>query len=277
MLSGMAMLAAVTTTLETIAPLRLAAEWDAVGLLVEPRRPTIERVLTCLSITRGVVAEAMEQRADLVITHHPLPFKPVARLTTASPTGRLLLDLAAAGIGVWSSHTAWDSAAGGINDQLAALLELDDVAPLVPDGLDPTVGFGRMGRAVKGAAGAGGPPTVGDIAARLGSRLGLPGVFVTGAGDRAAGRVGIVCGSGGDCLADVLRAGCSTFVTGEIRLHDALAAAHGDVAVVAVGHQASEQFAMEPLGRRLEAGLPGVVCLTSRADQDPLTWLPNTG
>ncbi|NBV47303.1 MAG: Nif3-like dinuclear metal center hexameric protein, partial [Planctomycetia bacterium] len=218
----------MTTALERIAPLRLAAEWDAVGLLVEPRRPTIERILTCLSVTRGVVAEAVEERADLVITHHPLPFKPVARLIAANPTGRLLLDLAAAGIGVWSSHTAWDSAAGGINDQLAALLELDDVAPLVPDGLDPTVGCGRMGRALKGAAGAGGSPTVGDIASRLIRHLRLPGAFITGAADRAAGRVGIVCGSGGDCLADVLRAGCTTFVTGEIRLHDALAAAHRD-------------------------------------------------
>lgn len=278
MLCPMVTLAAVTAELERIAPLRLAADWDAVGLLVGTRREPIARILTCLTVTAAVVAEAVERRIDLVVTHHPIPFKPVARLTAATPTGSLLLDLATAGIGVWSSHTAWDSAAGGINEQLATLLGLEEVAPVVADATDPTVGFGRMGLAgCRPDHLSGGDVTVGDVTARLSSHLGTPGAFLTGDRHRPAGRVGIVCGSGGDCLAEVVRAGCSTLVTGEIRLHDALAASHQDLAVVAVGHQASEQFAMAALGRRLEAALPDLICLTSRADHDPLVWMPNPG
>ena len=81
----------VLAALERIAPLRLAAEWDAVGLLVTPRRGTVARVLTCLTLTPEVAAEAVRERADLVLTHHPLPFLPVARLTPDTGTGRVLL------------------------------------------------------------------------------------------------------------------------------------------------------------------------------------------
>lgn len=278
MLCPMATLAHVTAELERIAPLRLAAEWDAVGLLVGTRRASITRILTCLTVTAAVVAEAVERHVDLIVTHHPLPFRPVARLTAATPTGSLLLDLAAAGIGVWSSHTAWDSAAGGINDQLAAILGLADVRPIVADAVDPTVGFGRMGLARGGPDQVSGlPVTVEDLASRLGTRLAVPGVLLAGDARRPAGRVGIVCGSGGDCLAEVIGAGCNTLVTGEIRLHDALAANHQDLAVVAVGHQASEQFALGPLGKRLETTLPDVACLTSRTDRDPLVWRQTPG
>ena len=125
-------LATVTAALEHLAPLRLAAEWDSVGLLVGSRRERIGRVLTCLTLSAAVVDEAIGGDFDLIVTHHPLPFRPVARLTDATPTGGLLLDLARAGVAVWSSHTAWDSAAGGINDQLAEMIGLAHVAPLEP-------------------------------------------------------------------------------------------------------------------------------------------------
>ena len=125
-------IAHVTDALEQIAPLRLAADWDSVGLLVGSRRPQIARVMTCLSLTPDVAGEAVREQADMVVAHHPLPFRPVPRITDDTSTGRVLLDLLRAGIAVWSSHTAWDSAAGGVNDQLATLLGLDRVAPIEP-------------------------------------------------------------------------------------------------------------------------------------------------
>jgi putative NIF3 family GTP cyclohydrolase 1 type 2 len=146
----MAALAQITTELESIAPLRLAADWDVVGLLVAPRRPSVDRVMTCLSLTPAVAAEAVRERADLVVAHHPLPFRPVERITGDTGTGRVLLELIHAGCGVWSSHTAWDSATGGINDQLAALLKLAHVSPIEPDTELTLAGFGRAGSAADG-------------------------------------------------------------------------------------------------------------------------------
>ena len=256
----------VTTALEQMAPLRLAAEWDSVGLLVGPRRPQIDRVMACLSLTPEVAVEAVRDQADMVVTHHPLPFRPVPRITDDSPTGRVLLELIHAGIAVWSSHTAWDSAAGGINDLLASLLGLEHVTPIQPDPLHHLAGFGRVGTAPTGWS-------VAQLSRHIAAQLGVTGVQVVGEASRAAGRVGIVCGSGGDSLGVVQLAGCTTFVTGEIKLHQALEARAGGLAVIAVGHHASERFSMDVLAQRLAAALPGLSCWASRDEVDPIAWL----
>ncbi len=88
--------------------------------------------MTCLTLTPQSVAEAIESQAQMVVAHHPLPFKPIAKLTTQSQSGRMLWDLARAGISVYSPHTAWDSAGRGINARLAELLGLEDCQPIVP-------------------------------------------------------------------------------------------------------------------------------------------------
>lgn len=262
----MAALDVVTTALEGIAPLRLAADWDAVGLLVAPRRTAVERVMTCLTLTEEVAAEAVRERADLVVSHHPLPFRPLARITSASGPGRVLLELVHAGAGVWSSHTAWDSAAGGINDQLAALLGLTHVSPIEPDAHVPLAGFGRIGTAPEDA-------TVAAIARLAREQLGADVVQVVGAAARPAGRLAIVCGSGGDLVESVARSGAATLLTGEIKLHQAVEAQAAGLAVIAVGHHASERFSMERLADRLAAAVPGVVCWASRDDRDPFVVL----
>lgn len=259
-------LTAVTEALETIAPLRLAAAWDTVGLLVGSRRPEIARLMTCLSLTPDVAAEAVRAQADIVVTHHPLPFRPVPRITDDEATGRVLLELIHAGIAIWSSHTAWDSAADGINDQLAALLGLDHVAPIEPDAFHAQAGFGRAGTAPAGWS-------VAQLSRHIAGRLGVTGVQVVGDKDREAGRVGIVCGSGGDSLAAVKQAGCTTFLTGEVKLHQALEARAEGLTVIAVGHHASERFAMEVLAQRLAEAVPGLACWASQVETDPLTWV----
>jgi dinuclear metal center YbgI/SA1388 family protein len=259
----------VIAELEQLAPPRLAADWDNVGLLVGTRRPVIGRLMTCLTLTPHVAREAVAERADLVVSHHPLPFRPVKRITGDTATGSVLLELLTAGIGVWSGHTAWDSAAGGINTLLAEQLGLEHVGPIEPNETSPDTGFGRMGSAPADG-------TVADLAQALATALGCPGCHLVGRADRAAGRVGIVCGSGGESVAAVAAAGCQTLVTGEIKLHAALEAVAQNLAVIAVGHHASEQFAMEVLADRIAASLPDLHCWASRTEADPLVWLPAT-
>src|SRR6185295_16007116 len=124
------------------APAALAAEWDNVGLLVGDRAQKVERIMTCLTITPAAAAEAIREQADLIVTHHPLPFKPLNRLTADEPTGRILLDLIRAGVAIYSPHTAFDSAAAGINQQLAEGLGLIDIQPLEASEALPGVGTG---------------------------------------------------------------------------------------------------------------------------------------
>jgi dinuclear metal center YbgI/SA1388 family protein len=116
--------------LEQFAPSELAADWDNVGLLLGERTAPVERVMTCLTVTPESAAEAVEARANLIVTHHPIFFGGINRLTDDTPDGRMLLGLARAGVAVYSPHTAFDNTRGGINDLLARRLVLLDVVPL---------------------------------------------------------------------------------------------------------------------------------------------------
>jgi dinuclear metal center YbgI/SA1388 family protein len=122
--------ARIINFLEEFAPTELAASWDNVGLLLGDRSNKVKRVLTCLTVTPEVVAEAVEEKAQLIVTHHPIFFRPVKRLTADHPEGRMLLRLAKASIAVYSPHTAFDNTRGGINDAIARKLGLAEVGPL---------------------------------------------------------------------------------------------------------------------------------------------------
>ncbi|KAH0825971.1 GTP cyclohydrolase 1 type 2/Nif3 [Lanmaoa asiatica] len=107
--------------LERIAPLRLAAKWDNVGLLLESPvlRPNANRILLTIDLTSAVLQEALDPSVALVVSYHPTIFKPVSSLTLSNSLQASLLNLAAAGVSVYSPHTALDSVHGGINDWLA--------------------------------------------------------------------------------------------------------------------------------------------------------------
>jgi dinuclear metal center YbgI/SA1388 family protein len=116
--------------LNDFAPPRLAGDWDNVGLLLGDGGREVRRVMTCLTVTPESAAEAVEEHADLIVSHHPILFRPVQRLTSASAEGRMVLSLAAAKVAVYSPHTAFDNTRDGINDILAARLGLAEITPL---------------------------------------------------------------------------------------------------------------------------------------------------
>lgn len=122
----------VIVRLETLAPPALAASWDNVGLLLGSRASQADRILTCLTLTADVAAEAAASDIQLVVTHHPILFRGAKRLTMDTEEGRAVLRLARAEIAVYSPHTSFDNGTGGINDQIAARLQLQDTRPLRP-------------------------------------------------------------------------------------------------------------------------------------------------
>ena len=99
----------VAAFLERFAPARLAAEWDNVGLLIGDRQADAARVMTCLTVTPESAGEALDERANLIVTHHPFPFRPTKRITSDTVEGRMLLDLLTVKtiIGFASRPLAW--------------------------------------------------------------------------------------------------------------------------------------------------------------------------
>ena len=96
----------VCERLETIAPTRLAEEWDNVGLLVGDPEQTARKLMTCLTVTPATAEEAIRESVDLIVTHHPFPFHAVKRMTVETTVGRLLWNLARHQISIYSPHTA---------------------------------------------------------------------------------------------------------------------------------------------------------------------------
>ena len=120
----------VARWLEDFAPSRLAESWDNVGLLWGDPAASVERVMTCLTVTAETAAEAVRERAELIVSHHPILFRETKRIRADLPGTAPLWTLGRAGIAVASPHTAFDSARDGINQGLCRRLGLVDVAPI---------------------------------------------------------------------------------------------------------------------------------------------------
>lgn len=260
----MTTVATVGQYLEQLAPLRLAESWDNVGLLVGDRQAAVRRVMTCLTLTPASVAEAVAERADLVVPHHPLPFRALKQLTTDTTTGRLLLELVAARTAVYSLHTAFDSAEAGINQRLAEGLGLEQIAPLLPQENAP--GAGRWGRLAVATR-------LDALVAQVKQLLRIERLQVVGAGERPVASLAIACGAADEFLEAARQRQCDALLLGEARFHTCLEAEAAGMALVLPGHFASERFAAEALADLLAQQFPELEVWASRQDRDPIRWV----
>lgn len=256
--------AEVVQMMEQIAPLALSEPWDNTGLLLGDLSGPAERVMTCLTLTPASTREAIDGKAQLVISHHPLPFKPLAKITTASLTGRLIWDLARAGISVYSPHTAWDSAMDGINAQLARKLSLINIESLIISG-QHELGAGRYGTLTRTA-------DIASIARKLAHCIPhcRPRAVLI---ERPVTRVALGCGSGGSFLTAAVDKKCDLLVTGEATFHTCLEAQALGIGLLMIGHFASEKFAMDQLAGRLISAIPQLTVWGSRNEADPVQAL----
>lgn len=223
-----------------------AASWDSVGLQVGDPADEVGAVLVSLDVTGAVLDEAVRRSAGLVIAHHPLLFRPLARLTPDTAAGALALRAARERIAVLAVHTNFDAAVPGTTEPIVAALGMVDVTPLESLADDPTMGLGRIGSLPE-------PLPVRSLADRLATRLPAPHLRVAGPLDRLVRRVA-ACGGAGDSLLDAARgAGAELYVTGDLRHHVVLDALTLGLSVIDAGHHATEAAALPALHERLAA------------------------
>jgi len=125
-------LADIIGLLNQLCPPDLAEDWDNVGLQVGDPTAVISKILVCLDAEEVAVQEALRFGAQLIISHHPLIFRPLKRLTPADMTGRVLFQAIKEDISIVSAHTNLDRATDGLNDWLAQRLGVMDIVPLEP-------------------------------------------------------------------------------------------------------------------------------------------------
>lgn len=251
--------------LASFAPLQLAEDWDNVGLLIGDREAPASSVMTCLTVTPATVDEAVAHRANLIVTHHPMPFRPIKKITSDTTVGQILLKLIKNEIAVYSPHTAFDSSSFGINQQIAEKLGCQSISPLKPEIEDHQVGTGRMGQLNDAVS-------LTEFANRVKHSFSTDHVQLVGNEDQMIRRVAVACGSAGQFLEDAATLNCDAFVTGETSFHTCLEAEALGVAMILTGHYASERFALEGLAQLLKSEFDQANIWASSTEKTPLIW-----
>lgn len=239
------------TMLAELAPVELAESWDNVGLLVDGGRP-VSGVLVTLDITPAVVEEAARLGCELIVSHHPVIFGGLKRI---SPVDVPFL-LAQKGISAICMHTNLDAADGGVNDVLADLFAMQDREIFAE-------GCGRVGRVEETTAAA--------LAAQAGRVLHTSVKFADAG--KPIRRLAVISGAGGSMFADAIAQGADCLLTGEANHHQALDAVRLGMSLVAATHQATEWPVVPVLAEKLKAAFPALQVLTSQQDPDPFTYI----
>lgn len=223
--------------LEKIAPLKYAEKWDNVGLLIGDEENVVRRIMVALDPTTSVIEQAMEQRCDLLITHHPLIFSPMKRITAKHFIGKRVLTMMDHSIGYYAMHTNMDIAV--MADEAAKMISIVDSIPLEPIYTDDTsVGIGRCGKLNK-------PMSILDLVTLVKKQFSLEDVRVVGDLNRIVETVAISTGSGEDYINKALECKADVIITGDIRHHSAIDALEKNICVIDAGHFGTERFMVE--------------------------------
>ena len=261
-------LSTILEFLEERYPLRLAEPWDNVGLLIGDTELPIKRIMTCLTVTPEVCREAIEGNADLIVTHHPFPFKPVTKITTETVRGRMIWDVMTSKIAVYSPHTAHDSAPDGINQQIAKRLGLQQITTLFEDKNETTFsneGTGRIGSLPE-------PMLFKDLVNKAREAFDEKVMTYIGDPEKEIRTVAIGCGSAGSFLEQAILRGADVFVIGESKFHTYLEAQQQGIGLIIPGHYASERFAMERMAELIQSKFEEIHVWASKNEADPIKF-----
>lgn len=239
----------VADFIEEIAPQELAADWDNVGLLVESNIQ-VDKILVCLDITSEVVLEAKQLGCGLIVSHHPVIFSPLRRLSMQSP----VFLLAENNISAICAHTNLDAANGGVNDVLAEILGLQDCVSFAH--------LGRIGMMPKEIS-------VKELGSLCKERLNTY-VEIADA-ESLIQNIAVIGGAGGSDWKEAKEAGADCLVTGEASHHHALDALAEGFSLVVAGHYATEWPVTEYLKNRLKEKFESVPVFVSKTNHAPFS------
>lgn len=228
----MATMREIAKLIESLFPPENVCMDDSIGLMVGSLNTESSRALVCLDCTMSVLDEAISKGIKIIITHHPLIFRGISSITDLTPTGRIILKAANAGIAVFSAHTNMDCSAGGINEYAAELLELSDVEPLTV--INDNAALGLVGNLNK-------KHTIESLTEKV-SEVFFDKYAKPYGNAREIKRVAVINGAGGDIefIDSAIKKGADCLITAEIKHHVALYAVENSFALIEFGHYASE-------------------------------------
>lgn len=246
-----------------LAPEEYAMDWDNSGFLLGREEKEVKKVLITVDVDDETVETAVKQSVDLIISHHPLLFSAVKRITDGDFIGKRILTLLGKDIAYYAMHTNYDVCRMGL---LAAdRLELTGALPLEVTGEKDgrAVGIGCIGTLSTEVS-------VTEFAQRVRKRFGLCGLRCFG-GEKKIQKVAVCPGAGSSVIPEALKKGADVLVTGDIGHHTGIDAAAQGLSIIDAGHYGLEYLFIEDVKELLEEQFKGEVCLLSMPKKIPFS------
>ncbi len=241
----------VTAKLEQLSPLSFAEGWDNTGFLVGRQDKEIKKVCIAVDPSEPVIMQAIREKADLLLTHHPLIFKPLNRIMNEDFIGRRIYMLIRHDICHYAMHTNFDVM--GMADAAADLLGLHNrqVLEVTYEDNVSQEGIGRVGRLPH-------VMTLRECAELVKLRFSLDHVRVYGDSEQTVERAAIVPGSYAGALEQAVRSGAEVLITGDVKHHMGLDALAQKLLVIDAGHYGLEKIFVANLTEYFKREMPDI-------------------
>ena len=259
----------ITDYLETIAPLGYAESYDNTGLLVGNSKATIRKVLLTLDCTEAVVDEAIREKCQLIIAHHPIIFSGLKRLNGKNYVERVVMKAIKQDIAIYATHTNYDNVLNGVNAMLCEQLGIENYQILAPkvnlDNSITNIGAGMVGSLAK-------PVAEIIFLKKVKKQLGTGIIRHTELRGKPIERVAVCGGAGQSLLPHAIASGADIYITSDVKYHEFFDA-DGAIVLADVGHWESEQFTGHLLFRQLSEKFPTFAFLLSKIRTNPVNYL----
>ncbi|MBR5299417.1 MAG: Nif3-like dinuclear metal center hexameric protein [Bacteroidales bacterium] len=219
----------IIRVIEDFAPLSLQEGWDNSGLCIGSPEDVVSSVLLSLDCTPELVDEAVACGADMIVTHHPLIFSGLKKISPDNPVGEAVMKAIKAGISIYAAHTSADKVISGVSGAMAARLGLKDVQILDEDG--EGTGLGVVGNLPE-------PLSAEEAVKFVKKSFGLKAMRTSRPVDGKISRIAMCGGSGGSLIGTAMKSGAQLYISGDISYHNFFT--REGFMIMDIGHYESE-------------------------------------
>lgn len=252
----------VAAAIEGFAPLSIQEKWDNSGLCIGSPEAAVSSVLLGLDCTPELVDEAVSVGADMIVTHHPLIFSGLKKISPDDPVGLAVMKAVSAGIAVYAAHTSADKVIAGVSGAMARRLGLENIQILDPEG--DGVGLGTVGDLPS-------PMGAGEAIAFVKERFGLKAVRTSKPIGTAVSRIAMCGGSGSSLIPQAVASGAQLYLCGDVSYHHFFTP--DGFMIMDIGHYESEVEIVDILFSLLKKNFPTfAVRITQNIYSNPIYY-----
>lgn len=253
-------------------PEYLQYNWDNSGLNIGDENSDIKKIMLTLEVTEKTVDEAIENKVDLIISHHPFLFSKINKINKNNIKGNLIYKLILNSISVYCMHTSYDLAMDGLNDYFFKLMGISNGSILDENYSNEnyrngeSYGLGRVGNLEKSIK-------IEEFISQLKSKLNIENVRYVGKLDKMIKSVAVVTGSGAEFFEKAKELDIDILVTGDMKYHQAMDALEMNMSVIDCGHYGTEHIFADSIIEFLRENLREIDIIKSVNIIDPFIEL----